>query len=140
MRDFEGSALIETSADRLFNYLADVRHLPDYFPRVMSTKPGDGEDLTIVFDLDGDTHEAEAWFRHDPAYRRLQWGVPESGYQGWLVVAPDTGGARLVVSVQVPLGEYPPVYTEYEFATNARVDHEVRDTIESIRRIMRRTN
>jgi polyketide cyclase/dehydrase/lipid transport protein len=125
MRDFEGAVTIATSPDRLFNYLADVRHLPDYFPKALSAKAGDGDDLAIVLDLGGEPIEMHAWFRADEAHRMLQWGVPDAGYQGWIAVTPSPIGCELAVSVQKP---------DDDEIANA----EIRDTIHSIRNIMRR--
>jgi hypothetical protein len=125
MRDFEGSAAIATSADRLFNYLADVRHLPDYFPKALSAKTGDGDQLSIVLDLGGEAVELPAWFRADETRRLLQWGVPEAGYQGWMAITADPVGCALMVSVQKPVDD-------------DAIDAEISDTIASIRTIMRR--
>lgn len=138
MHDFEDSAVVETSADRLFGYLADVRHVPDYFPKVLSAKARGGEDFAILFDLDGLPQEAQAWLRVDPARRRLQWGVPDAGYQGWLAVTPEADGCRLTVSVQMPSYQPADRYDDDPYSGDD-ADYEIRDTIESIRQIMRRT-
>jgi hypothetical protein len=126
MREFEGSAMIATSADRLFNYLADVRHLPDYFPKALSAKTGEGDQLSIVLDLGGEAVELHAWFRADEARRLLQWGIPDADYQGWIAITSGPIGCELVVSVQKPIDD-------------DTIDAEIRDTILGIRSIMRRS-
>jgi hypothetical protein len=131
MRDFEGSTTIATSADRLFNYLADVRHLPDYFPKALSAKAGDGDDLTIVLDFDGEATEMHAWFRADETRRMLQWGVPDVGYQGWAAITANPDGCELVISVQKPYDD--------ETGDADTASDDIQDTIRGIRTIMRRT-
>lgn len=79
MRDFEKSATIETSADHLFGYLADVRHLSAYFPKVLAARLRDDQELLLLVDIDGRAQEVGAWFRVDEDRRRVEWGVPASG-------------------------------------------------------------
>jgi hypothetical protein len=134
MRDFRGSATIATSADRLFNYLADVRHLPDYFPKALSAKAGDGEDIAIVVDLNGEATELHAWFRADAVHRLLQWGVPEAGYQGWIAITPSPTGCELTINVQKPVGD-DVTFDEYDADGT---ESEIQDTIRGIRNIMKR--
>jgi hypothetical protein len=137
MYDFEGSTTIATSPDRLFNYVADVRHLPEYFPKALSAKAGDGEDLTVVIDADGDSLEISAWYRVDHARRVVQWGVPDYGFQGWLAVNPVPAGCELTVNVQKPTSDG----SGHRFSDDDAYDSteaEIRDTIGSIRRIMNR--
>lgn len=136
MRDLEKSATIATSADRLFNYLADVRHLSDYFPKVLSAKAGAGESVSLVIDIDGLSREVEGWVRVDARRRRMQWGVPGSGYQGWLAIAPSEAGCDLTVSLQTPGDQE--IYTEYELSYDDSTAYELSDTVESIRAIMGR--
>lgn len=137
MPDFEGSGTIATSPDRLFNYLADVRHLPDYFPKALSAKARNGEDLAIILDLDGEATEVHAWYRVEEKRRMLQWGIPAAGFQGWLAVIPNPTGCELTVSVQRPTDDDADEI-DYEFGGMDSTDAEIRDTIDVIRRIMSR--
>lgn len=121
MSDFEVSTTVAISSDHLFGYLADVRHLPDYFPKALAaTGGGPDEEVSVTLDVDGVAREVAAWVRADSRTRRLQWGVPGYGYQGWLTVSPGPGGCELTVHVQAPDDPDP----RYELA----------DTVESIRR------
>jgi len=133
MRDFAGATTIATSPDQLFDYLADARHLPDYFPKALSATAGSGEDLTVVLDLDGEVVEVDAWYRVDRDRRFVQWGVPAAGFQGWLAVAADPAGSELTVSVQKPVRD-----SGYDEDAEDRTDAEIRDTILVIRSIMSR--
>jgi hypothetical protein len=132
MYDFDGSATIATSPDRLFNYVADVRHLPEYLPKALSAKAGDGEDLTVVLDVDGDPLEITAWYRVDRERRVVQWGVPDHGYQGWVAVVAVPDGCELTMNVQAP--------DRYDDAGDMDgTEAELRDTVRSIARIMGRS-
>ncbi|HKD96144.1 MAG TPA: SRPBCC family protein [Micromonosporaceae bacterium] len=136
MYDFEVSTTVMTSPDRLFGYLADVRHLPDYFPKVLAAKGGDDEEIALTFDLDGEPFELHGWMRADPYTRRLQWGVPEAGYQGWLSVSPTPHGCELTVNLQAPALADRRGYGDFDVADQ---HYELVDTVENIRQIMRRT-
>ena len=124
MSDFEVVTRMPISPERLFGYLADVRHLPDYFPKALHATGGANEEVSVTLDVDGVACEVAAWVRADARTRRLQWGVPGYGYQGWLSVSPEPAGCELVVHVQAP-DDLDPGY-------------ELTDTVESIRRAARR--
>jgi hypothetical protein len=124
MSDFEVSTTVAISPDMLFGYLADVRHLPGYFPKALRASGGPDEEVSVTLDVDGEACEVAAWVRADPVTRRLQWGVPGYGYQGWLTVSPAAAGCELTVHVQAPDDPDPRA--------------ELADTVESIRRAARR--
>lgn len=70
MTDFEHATDVQAGADALFDYLADVSNLPEYFDRMTSAAPAEGEAVhtTALIDPDGEGErkvEGEAWFRVD---------------------------------------------------------------------------
>lgn len=137
MYDFEVSTTVMTSPDRLFAYLADVRHLPDYLPKVLAAKGDDGEEISLTVDIDGEPFEVQGWMRADPGTRRLQWGVPEAGYQGWIAVAAVPRGCELTVNLQAPAAAHG--YEDDESRIDvADQQYELADTVENIRQIMQR--
>jgi hypothetical protein len=138
MRDFERSATIATSPDRLFNYLADVRHLSEFVPRVLDAKARDTGDITIIFDMDGLAYELDGWLRADEQHRSLEWGIPSAGYQGWLTIKSAPDGCELVVNVQTPSIDHHVIYTEYELSFDERTGYELEDVLDTIRAIMDR--
>lgn len=95
MPEYEQSGTIPASPETLLGYLSDVRHLPEYFPRMASVEPAGGETVTV--EVDGDTGRQldEAWFHVDDAERRISWGSEHSPYHGWLQIDP-AGEASLV--------------------------------------------
>lgn len=95
MPEYEQSGTIPAPPENLFAYLSDVRHLPEYFPRMVRAEPTGGETVAVEADGAGDRHHDEAWFHVDGAERRIEWGSEHSPYHGWLQVDP-AGEASLV--------------------------------------------
>ena len=101
MAEYRSSTDVAAPVDTVFDYLADVDNLPDYFARMRSAeRTGDEEVHTVAEGPHGETYEAEAWFRVDPDRRRLEWGSEgESHCSGHLEVTSDDGGARVEVAI-----------------------------------------
>jgi uncharacterized protein YndB with AHSA1/START domain len=95
MPEYEQSGTIPAPPERLFEYLSDVRHLPEYFPRMVRAEPAGGETVAVEGDGDDGRHRGVAWFHVDDAERRIEWGAERSPYHGWLQVDP-AGEASLV--------------------------------------------
>jgi hypothetical protein len=85
---------LEAGPEAVFDYLADITHLPAYLPLMTAARDlGDGR-LAMDTEVKGATHTVDAWWRLDRARRRIDWGSErEAGYHGWLVVAPAPTGA-----------------------------------------------
>src|SRR5699024_3042275 len=102
MTDYENTTDVTASPDALFDYLADIGNLPEYFARMRSaTLVGQGDAVHTVAELpDGQVVEGEAWFRVDRENRRIAWGSEgPSDYHGELAVSGTDGGARVWVKV-----------------------------------------
>lgn len=86
--DVERSVEVDAPADRLFDYLSDVSHLPEYFDSMTDAHRTDGDAVAVTAEVPGGGHqEGEAWFRVDDERRRIEWGSEgESDYHGWLEV------------------------------------------------------
>lgn len=85
--DFERTFTVGVGADAAFAYLANPVHLPDYLPTVAHVD-------SIAID-GADAPDAEATgeptrFFPDARARRIEWGVPGSGYEGSFAVEPGT--------------------------------------------------
>lgn len=87
MVDFERTFTVGVGADAAFAYLADPVHLPDYLPTVAHVESIaiDGADEPDA----GATGEPTRFFP-DAGARRIEWGVPGSGYEGSFTVEPGT--------------------------------------------------
>lgn len=101
MAEYRSTTDVAAPADTVFDYLADVDNLPDYFARMRSAEPtGEEEVRTVAEGPHGETYEGEAWFRVDPDRRRLEWGSEgQSHYSGHLEVTSVGGGARVEVAI-----------------------------------------
>ena len=102
MADFSGTTSVSTSPDALFDYLSDVSHLPDYFARMTSAAPGEGEEVRTTARMpDGQEVQGDAWFRVDASARTLEWGSEgPSEYAGKLEVRPSGDGSEVEVQLR----------------------------------------
>jgi uncharacterized membrane protein len=105
MPTYARDTVIDVDADRLFDYLSDVAHLPQYFARMRSAHlVGDDEvHTTAVIEVpDQGTREVEgtAWFRRDPDAKRIEWGSEgQNNYHGRLTVSTSHDSARVVLEI-----------------------------------------
>ena len=107
MGDYEDSLAVEVAPERLFSYLADVRHLPEYLPRLTSVRPKEGDKVAVTAHIDPDDApeqdvEGEAWIDVVEEGRSLEWGAPgPHDYRGELHVAPGDSAGRSVLTVRL---------------------------------------
>lgn len=106
MRDHDGSVDVNAPAQQLFDYLSDVRHLPDYFASMVSAEPAEGEAVHVVAEVNGSREEGEAWFRVDQARKHVEWGSEgASAYRGLLDVTGDAHTSTVTVKLHTEHGE-----------------------------------
>jgi carbon monoxide dehydrogenase subunit G len=120
--EHEHTEHVAAPPDRVFAAIADPENLPQYVPQLTSVQRGDGEMLTIEARYAGHTQHGEAWFRADPAQRRIEWGAPGGTYHGWIQISPEAEGSRLTLFLQTDHGDAP--------------DNEVMGTLDAIRRLV----
>ncbi len=101
MAEYQNATEVSAPADTLFDYLSDVGNLPDYFSRMRSATPAEGEAVrTVAEGPGGKTVEGEAWFRVDRDALRVDWGSEGPGdYSGHLQVTPTDAGSRVEVHI-----------------------------------------
>lgn len=106
MPDYRRERQYDAHPDRLYNYLADVGNLTEYFTQMTSAhKTGPHEvHTTAQLDLPGQsprTVEGEAWFRIDKQVRQIEWGSEgENDYSGRLQVSErDEGGSLVLLEI-----------------------------------------
>lgn len=125
MGDYEDSTTVEAPAQRLFDYLSDVRNLPKYFSAMTSAEPADGEAVEVTAEVNGTTREGEAWFRVNRDERQLEWGSEgPNNYHGHLDVTGDATSS----SVRVFL------HTERVDSTG--IDQGLADTLANVKRLV----
>ncbi|MFB9466265.1 SRPBCC family protein [Streptomyces cinereospinus] len=107
MGDYDNAITVNVPPGRLFDYLADVEHLPAYLPRLRTAHLHDGDRVTVTAHIEPpDAPEqdvtGEAWIRVLEHGTTLEWGAPgPSDYHGRLrVTAGDAPGtSRLTVEL-----------------------------------------
>ena len=101
MGDFSGTITVNASNQALFDYLSDVGNLPQYFSRLTSAVPGDGEEIKTTAKMpDGPEVQGDAWFRVDSGAQRIKWGSEgPSDYYGHLEVSPAGDSSSVEVHV-----------------------------------------
>jgi len=99
MPDYEQTASVDAEPDDLFDYLADVKHMPEYLP-ILTEADASGEQVVVEADIHGDTRRAEGWLHVDALERRMEWGAQAGPYHGWLQVDPgDLSGSLVTIHV-----------------------------------------
>ncbi|MGW6463585.1 SRPBCC family protein [Streptomyces rubiginosohelvolus] len=107
MGDYDSKITVAVPADRLFSYLADVKNLPAYMPRLTSAHPHGGEQVTVTAHIDPpDAPEqdvtSEAWVRVVEENKSLEWGAAgPHHYRGRLHVAPDDEASHSLLTVEL---------------------------------------
>jgi uncharacterized membrane protein len=112
MGNHEHSIPVNVPAARLFEYLANVDHLPEYMPRIKEAHlvADDRVDVTAekpTVDGTGETVEGEAWLKVRKEGRRLEWGSPgPHDYRGELEVDETASGeSKLTVRLHTEHGD-----------------------------------
>jgi uncharacterized membrane protein len=99
--DFEKSIAVHAPADQIFNYLADVRNVPQYLPTVRDAQPQQGERIRTQGQAGEHTYDSDGHFRVNQQARRLEWGSDgENEYNGWMEVQ-DLGNSLSEVRVHI---------------------------------------
>ncbi|MFF3644533.1 SRPBCC family protein [Streptomyces sp. NPDC002564] len=117
MGDYDQSITVSVPPERLFAYLADVKNLPSYLPRLTAARPHDGDQVTVTAHIDppGRPEQdvtSEAWIQVLHEGKTLEWGAPgPHDYRGRLHV--DAGAApgtsRLTVELHTEHAEGPAI-------------------------------
>jgi uncharacterized membrane protein len=101
MADFLASTDVAAPADELFDYLSQVKNLPDYFERMTSVTDNEDGTISVTADLGNRVVEGEAWFEVDRAGQTLTWGSEgPNDYSGQLQVTGDGSKSTVEVSLR----------------------------------------
>jgi hypothetical protein len=111
---------IAAPADAVYAAIADVGNLPRFVPQMTGAR-ADGDHVEVDARYHGREQHGEARFSADADQRRIEWSA-ESGYRGWMQVAPDGEGARLTLFLNTLHG--------------SESDHDVAGTLDAIRMLV----
>lgn len=109
MGDYEHSTDVQRPPDEVFDYVADVSHLPEYFSGLEKAWSNGGEEVGVVANVEGERYEGTAWLHADADARSMRWGAERaSGYTGELFVTGigDTA-SRVTVTLHTERAEGP---------------------------------
>lgn len=127
MTDYQRAQQVDAPAGVLFDYLADVHNLPDYFSAMTSAEPAGRGAVHTVAVVNGVRREGEAWFRVDRDNRHLAWGAQgPSNYHGHLDVTGDEVTSTVTVSLTT------------ERVESDQVEQGLADTLANIKQLVER--
>lgn len=108
MGDYEHSATVHASADRLFNYLADPANLPDFFSAMRVAEPVGGERVHVEAEVEGTERSGEARLHADHENRQIRWDAPgPHAYHGELDVTGDEHSSTVTVTLHTERADGP---------------------------------
>src|SRR3954471_9198690 len=87
MGDYEHTTEVRRPPEEVFDYVAAVAHLPEYFSGLEEARSTGPEEVAVVANVEGERYEGTAWMHADADARSLRWGADRpSGYHGALFV------------------------------------------------------
>lgn len=138
--DFEQTITVDAPAGQIFDFLADVRNVPQYLPTVKNAQPQQGERIRTVGQSGDHSYDSDGHFRVDHQARRLDWGSDgENEYSGWMEVHGD-GNAPSQVKVHIHFAPQPEMaqrMAEHSpgHSFESVMNEGISKTLESIKRI-----
>lgn len=125
MPDYTQRAHVDAPTQDLFEYLAQVRNLPDYFPTMVRAEPAEGEMVETTASVHGRRESGEAWFHVDKENLSLRWGsAGDNDYHGELSVTAEQAGSTVTVSLHT------------ERLASDEIDQGLRETLDNIKRLV----
>ena len=125
MGDYRQTQDVDAPAAQLFDYLADVSNLPNYFSAMTDATPAGDEAVRFVAEVDGHTQEGEAWFRVDRERQHLEWGSEgPNDYRGELDVTGDDTTSTVSLTLHT------------EHAEGDRVEGGIASTLASVKSLV----
>jgi uncharacterized membrane protein len=138
--EFEQSITVAAPVDDIFDFVSDVKNVPQYLPTVKSAQPQQGERIRTQGQAGERSYDSDGHFRVDKQAHRLEWGSDgENDYSGWLEVQGD-GGAQSQVKVHIHYAPKPEVLQHMverspSHSFESAMNEGISKTLESIKRI-----
>ncbi len=118
-------------ADRVFDFIADVRNLPKYLPTTKDAHTEGGDRVRVQGEAKGHSYNSDGYLRADRAAKRLEWGADEGYCSGWMQV--HGSGEETTATVHVSFRGHPPGSGEHGGPKPEDVREGLRKGLESIR-------
>lgn len=137
--DFEKSITVNAPADRIFEFLSDVRNVPQYLPTVTHAEPQSEGRIRTQGHAGDHEYDSDGHFNIDRQRQRLEWGSDgESEYGGWM----EVNGKGDQSEVKVHIHYAPPQDIKQhmeeqspEHSFESAMNEGIGKTLESIKRI-----
>ncbi len=89
MAEYKHSIHIPVQPQTIFDFVSDVRNLPQYLPTTREAQSQGGERVRVQGEAKGHRYDADGYLKRDPDAMRLTWGADEGYYSGWLQIEPQ---------------------------------------------------
>lgn len=138
--EFEQSIIVAAPADGIFEFLADVRNVPQYLPTVKNAQPQQGDRIRTQGQSGDYSYDSDGHFRVNPTEQHLEWGSDgENDYGGWMRVQ-SSGEAQAQVTVHIHFAPRPEMAQKMAeqspgHSFEAAMNEGITKTLESIKRI-----
>ncbi|HWV23320.1 MAG TPA: SRPBCC family protein [Thermomicrobiales bacterium] len=135
-RIYERSRLIQVGPDAVYDYVSDIRNLPNYLPTVRNAS-SEGEDrVRIDVDVQGHRASADGYLRGDSEKRRLEWASDPDDYRGEMIVSDEVGKSRVIVRLQFAARSGYPQRIEGSTTEPDPIDEGLEAALDSIKNIL----
>lgn len=131
MSEFEHNMPIDASPDAVYAFVSQVGNLPRYLSTALSVQPQQGERIRVQGEAQGRAYDADSFFVLDRDHYRVEWGVNEGYYAGWLQV--NGQGDYSTLTVHLSFSDIPPAGRGDEAPNAARIHEAVVKALESIK-------
>ena len=137
--EFEQSITVDAVADNVFDFVSDVKNVPQYLPTVKNAQPQQGERIRTQGQVGERTYDSDGHFRVDKQSHRIEWGSDgENDYNGWLEVQEQ--GSRSLVTVHIHYSPKPEVLQRMverspDHSFDSVMNEGISKALESIKRI-----
>lgn len=84
MPDFEQTLRMHSSADAVFDYIADVRNMARYLPTTTHAESRGADRVRVEGDVHGRHYDSDGYLRRVDDRNRIEWGADEGDYSGWI--------------------------------------------------------
>lgn len=102
MPDYQYALTIQTSPDKIEEFISKVDNLPKYLPTTKKAEAEKGERVRVEGEAKGHKYDSEGYFRVDKTRHRMEWGSDgEQKYSGWLQITPLLQGNASEITVHL---------------------------------------
>lgn len=84
MPDFTQSRKMNVSADRVYEFISDVRNMPAYLPTTRHADSDGPGRVRVEGEVKGRTYNSDGYLRRVDDRHRVEWGSDEGDYSGFL--------------------------------------------------------